>query len=168
MNQVYFNKVQQLISDFFAVLGSEVKVEGEEKDRYLFCRVDLPQAGDIINAGEEIIFINSLQYLVNRTLTREPEQDAPRVVLDVNGQRVQREEKLEKLGQKLIQEVKETGEERILEPLDPRERRVIHLAVAEVAGVGTRSIGEDFQKNVVIFHEEAEAAPEDASSTEPS
>ncbi len=168
MDQVYFKKVQELLGGFFAILGSEAEIAGEEKDRYLFCQVVLPQGGEIIRSGEEIILINSLQYLVNRSLTSATEEEVPRVVLDINGHRAKREEKLVKLGEKLIQEVKETGGERILEPLDPRERRVIHLAVAEVSGVSTRSVGEDFQKNVVIFREEADTVPEDASSIDPS
>jgi spoIIIJ-associated protein len=46
--------------------------------------------------------------------------------------------------------VKQTGADQQLGPLNPYERRLVHLAVAEVPGVTTESIGDAFSKTVHI------------------
>ena len=42
------------------------------------------------------------------------------------------------------------GVDQEIGPLNPYERRIVHLAVAEVPGVTTESIGDAFSKTVLI------------------
>ena len=44
----------------------------------------------------------------------------------------------------------ETGESQEIGPLNPYARRIVHLAVAEIADVSSESIGDAFMKTVVI------------------
>ena len=48
----------------------------------------------------------------------------------------------------LAQKVKQTGQDQQLGPLNPYERRIVHLAAAEVPGVTSESIGDAFSKTV--------------------
>jgi spoIIIJ-associated protein len=50
----------------------------------------------------------------------------------------------------LAQKAKDTGVEQQLGPLNPYERRIVHMAVAEVPGATTESIGDAFSKTVHI------------------
>ena len=150
MNKEHFAQVREKLEGFFRLLGQEAKIEGEEADRYLVCRVTT-SGGSFMREGEEMSMINSLQYVVNRSLDGENDERRPRIVLDVNGCRMRREERLAELAAELAAEVQQTGEEKVLEPLDPRERRVIHLVIAKQDGVETHSVGDDYLKNVVIF-----------------
>ena len=50
----------------------------------------------------------------------------------------------------LAEKAKQTGADQQLGPLNPYERRLVHLAVAEVPGVATESIGDAFTKTVLI------------------
>ena len=111
-------------------------------------------------------FVNALQYIINRGLNPEKAAGLPRVILDVNGYREKREDKLAELAVRLAEEAKESGEDRVLEPLDPRERRVVHLTLAEEEGVKTHSLGEGFYKNVVISAQ-GEGEEETAESPDP-
>ena len=149
MNDEYFGRVSSLLDGFFKLAGSDAKIEGEEKGNYLMCRVKADPS--FLREGEEMGLINALQYVVNRSLNGENDQRLPRVVLDVNDCRARREEKLAVLAEELAAEVRETGEEKVLDPLDPRERRVVHLVIAKQEGVETNSVGDDYLKNVVIF-----------------
>jgi spoIIIJ-associated protein len=47
--------------------------------------------------------------------------------------------------------VKARGEEALLNPLNSYERRLVHLALSEIDGVGTRSVGEGALKRIAIF-----------------
>jgi spoIIIJ-associated protein len=50
----------------------------------------------------------------------------------------------------LAEKVKSTGIDQQLGPLNPYERRIVHMAVAEIPGVATESIGDAFSKTVLI------------------
>ena len=50
----------------------------------------------------------------------------------------------------LAEKVKQTGHDQQLGPLNPYERRIVHMAVAEVPGVTTESVGDAFSKTVNI------------------
>jgi spoIIIJ-associated protein len=50
----------------------------------------------------------------------------------------------------LAGKVKESGMDQQMGPLNPYERRIVHMAVAEVPGVTTESVGDAFSKTVLI------------------
>jgi spoIIIJ-associated protein len=50
----------------------------------------------------------------------------------------------------LAEKAKQSGMDQQLGPLNPYERRIVHMAVAEVAGVTTESVGDAFSKTVLI------------------
>ena len=57
---------------------------------------------------------------------------------------------LKKMATLLAEKVKQSGVDEQIGPLNPYERRIVHLAVAEVPGVATESIGDAFSKTVYI------------------
>ena len=57
---------------------------------------------------------------------------------------------LRQMAKYLAQKARETGADQQLGPLNPYERRIVHLAAAEVPGVATESIGDAFSKTVHI------------------
>ena len=48
------------------------------------------------------------------------------------------------------QKVKDSGLDQQMGPLNPYERRIVHLAVAEIPGVATESVGDAFSKTILI------------------
>ena len=50
----------------------------------------------------------------------------------------------------LAEKAKQTGADQQIGPLNPYERRIVHLAVGEVPGVATESVGDAFSKTVLI------------------
>ena len=57
---------------------------------------------------------------------------------------------LRQMARFLAEKAKQTGVDQQLGPLNPYERRLVHMAVAEVPGVATESIGDAFSKTVHI------------------
>jgi spoIIIJ-associated protein len=76
--------------------------------------------------------------------------DDKRVFIDVLGYRKGKDIELRRMAQLLAEKVQQTGMEQQLGPLNPYERRIVHMAVAEVPGVTTESIGDAFSKTVHI------------------
>jgi spoIIIJ-associated protein len=70
--------------------------------------------------------------------------------VDVGGYRQRRKEALERFTVQLAGEVIATGEPRALEAMSAADRKIVHDAAQEVAGVVTLSEGEEPHRRVVI------------------
>ncbi len=81
-----------------------------------------------------------------------------RVFLNIGDYRQKREKTLIALAQKVADQVKRTGRSRSLEPMNPYERRVIHTAIQEIAGVISASSGEGSARKVVVSIEKGRRA----------
>lgn len=117
------------------------------KDQRVFLDVQSPEGGLLIGHGGRTL--EALQYLVNKILNSKPGR-GEKVVLDVEGYRRRREEKLRALASRLAAKVKATGEPVTLAPLSPHDRRIIHLTLQEDRGVKTASEGAGFYRRVII------------------
>ncbi len=76
-----------------------------------------------------------------------------RVRIDVGGYRQRRRDALERFATKVADEVRETGHQKVLEPMSPPDRKVVHDTVNSIDGVRTFSEGEDAARRVVIAPE---------------
>ena len=73
-----------------------------------------------------------------------------RVIVDVEDYRKRREAKLVESAREVAERVAQSGIEEDLDPMSPYERKLVHDAVGEVAGVETSSRGEEPNRYVVI------------------
>ena len=73
-----------------------------------------------------------------------------RVLVDVEDYRGRRERQLAEIAQRAADRVIETGRMLQLEPMPALERRWIHIALRDVTGVATQSIGEEPNRRVVL------------------
>ncbi len=74
-----------------------------------------------------------------------------RLMLDVGGYRAQRRLELVAVGKNAAELVKSHGDAITLEPMNPFERKVVHDAVAPIAGVRSESEGEEPHRRVVVL-----------------
>lgn len=72
------------------------------------------------------------------------------VDVDINGQEEARRRKLVARALALAERAKAEKRAIELEPMPPKDRRLIHLALAEVPGVRTHSVGREENRRVVI------------------
>ncbi len=149
-------------------MTSKVEVDAAEVLRELLRRMDVPaevQAAAEAELGQVALRVSSeasalligrhgqtldaLEYLTNRIVGRTGEH-APRVAVDVEGYRERRERELQEMAKHIAERVRRTGRPETLNPLSPRERRVVHVALGADAGVSTRSAGEGAFRRVVV------------------
>ena len=97
--------------------------------------------------------LSAVQYLVN-TIVSKGGNKPPVFGLDIEGYRRRREEMLVDLARDIAQEVRETGDVITLEPMPAHERRIVHIALREEAGVRTESVGTGENRQVEILPEE--------------
>ncbi len=74
-----------------------------------------------------------------------------RIRVDIGGYRERRRAALETFCEKIAVEVKDSGTERPMEPMNAADRKVVHDVVAEIEGVNTVSEGQEPRRWVVII-----------------
>ena len=93
--------------------------------------------------------LDSLQYLTNLVANKNSNERVC-VIIDVEDYRDRRIETLNRLAARLADKVKRTGERVALEPMNPHERKIIHMALQGDRRVTTLSEGDEPYRHVVI------------------
>ena len=93
--------------------------------------------------------LDSLQYLTNLVANKNSVERI-RVIIDVEDYRERRIETLNRLAYRLADKVKRSGERVALEPMNPHERKIIHMALQNDRRVTTLSEGDEPHRHVVI------------------
>ncbi|MDO8589310.1 MAG: RNA-binding cell elongation regulator Jag/EloR [Armatimonadota bacterium] len=93
--------------------------------------------------------LDALQYLLGVALHRVSDRRT-RVTLDAEGYRDRHAQMLTVKAQEYARRVKQTGEEAVLDPQSPRDRRIMHVALADDTDIYTYSEGDGSDRHVVI------------------
>lgn len=144
-------EAKKFLEGIFRSIGLSVTMEKMmSRDRIL---LNLHGEGLGILIGKHGRTLNSLQYLTNLAAGK-LYHHRYFVLLDVENYRIRREQTLTTLALRLAEKAKRTGAPVELEPMDPGERRMIHLALQEDDAVTTESEGEGSYRHVVILPKE--------------
>jgi spoIIIJ-associated protein len=139
--------IVDFLNRFTSALGISATVEVEET-------ADGPRLN---LAGEEAELLvrhrgeplKALQYVVDVAYGRLLDGER-RVFVDALEYRKGKDTELRRMAQLLATKAKDSGLDQQLGPLNPYERRIVHMAVAELPGVTTESVGDAFSKTVLI------------------
>lgn len=145
------SEVSKIALDFLQGIFDYLKVNPdiavERKEESLWLTMTGNNLGVIIGRRGETL--DSLQYLTNLVVNRKV-TEKQRIILDVEGYRKTREETLKELADKMaVKALKMNGPLR-LEPMNPHERRIIHMTLQGDERVETYSEGEEPFRRVVI------------------
>jgi len=126
-------------------LAGQVVIKVGEEGPYL----DISGEDLSLIIGKEGQNLDALEYIVNRIL-RHRVENRTGVRLEVQGYREKREKSITLLAHRMAKKAQKTGRPVTLQPLGARERRLVHLALRDVKGIRTHSIGEGIMRKVVI------------------
>jgi spoIIIJ-associated protein len=93
--------------------------------------------------------LQALQHIV-ATAFRKQLGDDNRIVIDCNGFRKDKDAELRQMARFIAEKARSSGIPQEMGPLNPYERRIVHLAIAEDPTVTSESIGDAFLKTVII------------------
>lgn len=124
--------------------------EPQEEDDYakLVLNVQGRDLGALIGRRGETL--DALQYLTRLIVGREVERRV-NLVVDVEGYRVRRERSLQQLALRMADRAVTTNRRQVLEPMNPAERRLVHVALRHHSNVKTESVGQGESRKVTIF-----------------
>ena len=151
----YLGAIEALVKQLARTGGFELGVTmrkaatpGEEIETPEFV-VDFsgPDADLLLEKNASLL--NAFEYVVLKAVRLE-EDLFGKITFDCNDWRCLRAEELKLMAQVAAERVVETGDSFALSPMSPRERRIIHLALRDQAGVRTVSEGAGSERKVVI------------------
>lgn len=93
--------------------------------------------------------LDALEYLVNRALARQI-RDAVPISVDTESYRARRRQQLHRMALSKGEQAKREHVPVMLDPMPPRDRRVIHLALKDDPLITTRSSGDGFLRSIQI------------------
>lgn len=140
-----------LVARIVATLGVDADVDAREESGAIVVTCSGPDVGLLI--GRHGQTIDAIQYLLNAIGWRAYGEERKEVTVDAAGYRARRKETLETLALRVADRVRESGEPEELEPMTAVERKVVHLRLKDVAGVGTASEGTEPNRYVVVVPE---------------
>jgi spoIIIJ-associated protein len=134
--------VQRVVDAMGLALSASIEETPEET------RINLQgeDGGVLIRRGGE--GLQALQHLVATTFRKQLGDDN-RIVVDCNGFRRDKDAELRQMA-KFMADKARAGAPQEMGPLNPYERRIVHLAIAEDPSVTSESIGDAFMKTVII------------------
>lgn len=130
--------------------GFELEIEeiALDDDDVLTICLSGPDSARAIGRDGQVL--ESLQHLIT-TAAIHGRMPHRRIVVDIDRYRERREQKLRDEVLTLADEVRSSGEPVQLSPMTPRERRVVHLALAGLPGIATESQGQGEDRAVRIL-----------------
>ena len=114
--------------------GTRINLEGED-------------GGVLVRRGGE--GLQALQHVV-ATAFRKQLGDDNRIVIDCNGFRKDKDAELRQMARFMADKARSSSVPQEMGPLNPYERRIVHLEIAEDPTVTSESIGDAFMKTVII------------------
>jgi spoIIIJ-associated protein len=144
-NEEEENSVVNFLKNLMKVFPLDLSYQVKKKDQMVYVLFN-GQDRKLLLKNDGALLL-ALQHLLNKI-------SPTKVQADCEFFRRRKEKQLKEFALQVAQKVQETGEEEILDFMNPYERRIIHIAVNQIPGLTTESLGEGFLKKVRVFRVE--------------
>ncbi len=142
------SSAKEILTNIINKMGIEVKIKDiKEGSNRVYIEIESAQSGLII--GKQGKTLEALQFLVNLIVSNKSKSDK-KIILDIESYREKREKALRRLSKDIAHKVIRSGKPWTLEPMNPFERRLIHLTLQNDSRVSTKSEGEGIYRKVKV------------------
>ncbi len=131
-------------------LRAEVEVVQEEEDK-IYISVSSSESGLLI--GKKGKNLEAIQFILNMAMnkSKQDKNEWKKIILDIEGYWNRREEAIKRVALRAADFVRTSKKTRLLQTMNPFERRLVHLALQDFNDIGTRSEGDGTYKKVRVF-----------------
>ncbi|MGH8014271.1 MAG: RNA-binding cell elongation regulator Jag/EloR [Candidatus Binataceae bacterium] len=137
-----------VLERLLALMGEKAQVERTEGEPGTL-ELNLKGDGSGILIGRHGQTLDALEYLLNRLIARKV-KDALPITLDTESYRARRRRQLHRMALSKGEEAKREHVTVTLDPMPPRDRRIVHLALKDDPMITTRSSGDGFLRSIEI------------------
>jgi len=147
VNETLTKQIADFVQSVVSAMGVVLTVTIEESPEGTRINLEGEDGGLLIRRGGE--GLQALQHVV-ATAFRRQLGDETRVVVDCNGFRREKDAEIKQMARYMAEKARSSGMAQEMGPLNPYERRIVHIAIAEDPTVSSESIGDAFMKTVII------------------
>jgi spoIIIJ-associated protein len=147
MNEDLLALAKLRFEELLAFFGVNVDAKVEEDGNTIRLSADTSDGGRLIGHRGETL--SAIQHLVNM-MVRTKTTERIFVNIDIAGYKQARVDHLMEQARAQAEEVRESGQEKKLRPMNAAERRIVHMALQDFPDLETESVGEDPHRRVVI------------------
>jgi len=143
-------QIRSLVAELLGHMELSCRVASpavEEDGQRLRLQVSGEDAALVI--GRQGQTLDAIELVINRMVDRQW-PGSMQITLDAEGYRDRRAQKLIDIAYQEASKVRRSGQAIELEPMSPRDRRSVHLALQDEPGVSTRSEGEGSYRHIII------------------
>ena len=151
---------REILEQVLAKMQEPATVTATQEEDRINLLIATADAGLLI--GKQGQTLDALQYLVTKMLAKQTRRKV-RIAIDVEAYRARHNEALALLAQKYGEKVKRSGRPITLNPMNPYDRRIVHMALQGDKDLKTISRGEGLYKKVVISPVKKKESQEDAA-----
>ena len=138
---------EAVLHEILSHMGLEAQIESQIINGSVHLTVSSDNPGILI--GKHGQTLNAVEYLLNCILNRSS-LVKKKVFVDAEGYRERREQMLTDLAYRAAAKVKQTHQEIVLDPMPPRDRRIIHVTLQSDEHIRTYSRGEGMMRRVAV------------------
>src|SRR2546427_9470292 len=140
-------QIAEFVQNVVNAMGLSLTTSIEDTSEATRINLEGEDGGVLVRRGGE--GLQALQHII-ATAFRKQLGDDNRIVIDCNGFRKDKDAELRQMAQFIAEKARSSGMPQEMGPLNPYERRIVHLAIAEDPSVTSESIGDAFMKTVII------------------
>lgn len=141
------SEISAFVDTIVSTMGLRLTAEAEEMPDGL--RINLTGEDGALLTRRQGEALAALQHIV-AAVFRQDVEERRRLVVDCQGFRKSKDAELKQMAKFMAEKARDTGLAQEIGPLNPYERRIVHLSVSEVENVSSESIGDAFEKTVII------------------
>ena len=146
MNDNLHTQIAEFLQSVVSAMGVDLTTRVEQTEEATRINLEGEDGGILVRRGGE--GLQALQHLVATTFRKQLGDDN-RIVVDCNGYRRDKDAELRQMARFYADKARGLGPQE-MGPLNPYERRIVHMAIAEDPTVSSESIGDAFMKTVII------------------
>jgi spoIIIJ-associated protein len=147
VNETLTRQIADFVQSVVKAMGVELTARIEDSPEGTRINLEGDDGGVLIRRGGE--GLQALQHVVATAFRRQLGDDN-RVVVDCNGFRKDKDAEIKQIARFMAEKARTSGMPQEIGPLNPYERRIVHIAIAEDPTVSSESIGDAFMKTVII------------------
>jgi len=136
------NAVTDFLDKLMKVFPLDLKYQVKKKSDFVFVIFDGEDKQILLWKDGALLL--ALQHVLNKISNQ-------KVQVDCEFFRKRKEKRLREYAQDVARQVNDTGRNEILDLMNPYERRIVHIAVNQIPGITSESLGDGFLKRVKIF-----------------
>ena len=136
------NAVERFLERVMPHFPLELTYQVKKRPDIVFLIFDGPDKNILLRNDGALLL--AFQHVLNKV-------SPAKVQVDCEFFRRRKEKKLKEFAQKVAEQVSDSGRDEVLDFMNPYERRIVHIAVNQVPGITSESLGDGFLKKVKVF-----------------